>query len=94
MVDALWSYSPSSHRKYISSSEIQRMKKAMKKVPVLQLQWDIYHEKEETEAEKLLWWLTEIPSNSELWQNIGIDTLSDKHRWNRIIQYFTSLFTA
>jgi hypothetical protein len=30
------------------------MKKAMKKVPVLQLQSDIYHEKEATEAESLL----------------------------------------
>jgi len=30
------------------------MKKAMKKVPVLQLQSDIYHEKEVKEAESLL----------------------------------------
>lgn len=47
-------YAPGSYKKHLSSAEIQRMKKAMKKVPVLQLQSDIYHNKEAQDAENIL----------------------------------------
>lgn len=38
----------------LSAKEIAKMKKNMKKVPTIQLKSEIYHNREEQEAEKLL----------------------------------------
>lgn len=40
--------------KRLSKREIEKMKKNMKKVPIIQIKSDIYHDKEVLEAEKLL----------------------------------------
>jgi hypothetical protein len=40
--------------KHLSSSEIEKMKKNMKKVPEIQLKSDIYHRQEITEADEIL----------------------------------------
>ena len=53
-MDSLSSYVPGTYKKHVSWTDLQHMKKAMKKVPVLQLQSDIYHKKEVEEAESLL----------------------------------------
>lgn len=42
------------HKKHITKQEIEDMKKNMKKVPVISLKSDIYHEREEQEAEHIL----------------------------------------
>ncbi|MCX6823146.1 MAG: hypothetical protein NTX91_04110 [candidate division SR1 bacterium] len=39
---------------HLSRSEIEKMKKSMKKVPEIQLKSDIYHEHEITEADSIL----------------------------------------
>lgn len=91
-MDSLWSYTPRAQKKHISSWEIQRMKKAMKKVPVLQLQSDIYHTQEVNEAENMLGWLIEKNSNDEL--SLLPSWIPWAHnRWQRLMVYFTSLFT-
>lgn len=41
-------------KRYISSSEIQKMKKNMRKVPIIQKKSEQYHEHEESEAERIL----------------------------------------
>ena len=54
-MDIPWAYTGGWYRpKRLSSKEIAKMKKNMKKVPAIQLKSDIYHNKEEQEAEKLL----------------------------------------
>jgi len=53
-MDAPGMYRGGWHKKYISKKEIEKMKKNMKKVPVISLKSDIYHKKEVEEAEKLL----------------------------------------
>jgi hypothetical protein len=53
-MDAPGIYSGGSQKKHISKKEIEEMKKNMKKVPVISLKGDIYHEREEKEAEKEL----------------------------------------
>lgn len=41
--------------KHLSSREIEKMKKNMKKVPEIQLKSDIYHNHEINEADQILW---------------------------------------
>ncbi len=47
-------YRGGTYKKHISSKEVEKMKKNMKKVPIIELKSDLYHLKEEQEAEKLL----------------------------------------
>ena len=42
------------YKQYISPKEIENMKKNMKKVPIIKAKADIYHLKEEEEAENIL----------------------------------------
>ncbi len=42
------------YKQHISRREIEKMKKNMKKVPVIQLKKEIYHDHEIYEAEKIL----------------------------------------
>ncbi len=53
-MDAPGAYRGWTYKQYISPKEIKEMKKNMKKVPIIQLKSDIYHNKEKQEAEKLL----------------------------------------
>lgn len=53
-MDSLWTYVWWSHPKHLSKKEIEKMKKNMKKVPIIQSKSDNYHIKEEIEAEKIL----------------------------------------
>lgn len=39
---------------YISKSHIKNMKKNMRKVPIIQIKSDIYHKKEDVEAENII----------------------------------------
>ena len=98
-MDSISTYLPGSYAKHISASEIQRMKKAMKKVPVLQLQSDIYHNKEAEEAEKILWDLNHQPEHENIPSvalHSSIKVASPRYRryWKAITHYFTSLFSA
>lgn len=54
IMDAPWIYIWATHPKRLSRREIENMKKNMKKVPIIAAKSDIYHQKEEQEAEKLL----------------------------------------
>ena len=47
-------YRGGNYPQHLSKREIEKMKKNMKKVPVIQFKSDIYHKKEEEEAEKIL----------------------------------------
>jgi hypothetical protein len=47
-------YRGGTYKQHISKKEIETMKKNMKKVPIIETKADIYHLKEEKEAEKLL----------------------------------------
>ncbi len=42
------------YKQYISPQELKKMKKNMKKVPIIQEKSDSYHRKEEQEAEHIL----------------------------------------
>jgi len=47
-------YRGGNYMQYISPSQLKKMKKNMKKVPIIQSKSDNYHQKEEEEAEELL----------------------------------------
>jgi hypothetical protein len=53
-MDAPGWYRWGSYKQYLSPSELKKMKKNMKKVPIIQIKSDTYHLKEEQEAEALL----------------------------------------
>lgn len=54
MVDAPSQYRWSMYKQYITPKEIEKMRKNMKKVPIIQSKADMYHRQEEQEAESLL----------------------------------------
>ncbi len=54
-MDAPGAYRWGNYKQYLSPKELEKMKKNMKKVPVIQLKSDIYHNQEANEAEKILW---------------------------------------
>jgi len=60
MVDKTWQYSWWWQSKHLSPKEMEKMKKIMRKVPEIQLKNEIYHSKEEKEADKILNKLWEI----------------------------------
>lgn len=53
-MDIPWMYIWGKSVKHLSKREIEKMKKNMKKVPIIQIKSDVYHDKEILEAEKLL----------------------------------------
>ncbi|MFA6256297.1 MAG: hypothetical protein WC606_03865 [Candidatus Absconditabacterales bacterium] len=53
-MDAPGIYRGGTYKQHISAREIEKMKKNMKKVPIIEYKADLYHHKEEQEAEKLL----------------------------------------
>lgn len=53
-MDAPSSYRGGTYKQHISPKDIEKMKKNMKKVPIIESKSDLYHLKEEKEAEKLL----------------------------------------
>lgn len=53
-MDAPGLYRGGTYKKRVDPKEIEKMKKNMKKVPIIEYKSDIYHLKEEQEAEKLL----------------------------------------
>jgi len=53
-MDISWAYRGGTYKKRVDPKEIEKMKKNMKKVPIIELKSDVYHLKEEQEAEKLL----------------------------------------
>ncbi len=57
-MDAPLAYTWWSFKQHLSRREIEKMKKNMKKVPLIKTKSDIYHNKEVDEAEKLLTQIT------------------------------------
>lgn len=53
-MDVLGNYTRGHYKQHISKKEIEKMKKNMKKVPIISSKSDLYHLKEEQEAEKIL----------------------------------------
>ena len=53
-MDTPWTYRWGNYVQHLSPREIAKMKKNMKKVPVIQLKSDIYHSHEVNEAENIL----------------------------------------
>ncbi len=84
-MDTPWSYRWGTYKQHISRKEIEIMKKNMKKVPVIQLKTEIYHNKEINEAEKILGTLSSEPSTSP--------QISDNNQptHHRFLSRFTSL---
>ena len=76
---------------HLSASEIEKMKKSMKKVPEIQLKSDIYHDKEITQADQLLWNI-DIQTTSKEQQLIKKQTDWHKSRIKLLRQRFISLF--
>ncbi len=54
MGDTPGAYTWGTYKQYISPKEIEKMKKNMKKVPIIESKAHQYHLKEEQEAEELL----------------------------------------
>ncbi len=52
--DAPGAYVWGTYKHYLSPKEIEKMKKNMRKVPIIASKSDVFHRKEEKEAEKLL----------------------------------------
>lgn len=52
MTDMMWIYTWWSHTKPLTKKEMEKMKKIMKKVPILKEQNDKYHQKEEKKADQ------------------------------------------
>lgn len=78
--------------KHLSPGEIEEMRKNMKKVPIIQLQSDIYHEKEVGNAEEVLWHITETETEKS---TANTSQQESKHRslWKKIIFWLQKLFT-
>lgn len=53
-MDVAGVYTWGTYKQHISHKEIEKMKKNMKKVPIIESKADRYHLKEEQEAEQLL----------------------------------------
>lgn len=91
-MDTLWGYVWGNHPQRLSPGEIKKMKKNMKKVPIISLKSDIYHQKEQQEAEHIL---DNIP-HIHISQDISLSTTKE-HYWiisriKLLRQRFTSLF--
>ena len=78
---------------HLSASEIEKMKKSMKKVPEIQLKSDIYHNHEITEADEILWHIpTPVSTPKEKQPHIETPTNWTTSRIKRLRQHFISLF--
>lgn len=92
-MDAPGSYRWGTYKQHISRKEIENMKKNMKKVPVIQLKTEIYHNKEIHEAEKILENISSLKT-----ETIASDKQSpNKNTWYRtkiisLRKQFISLF--
>ena len=79
------------YKRHISPREIEKMKKNMKKVPVIQLKTEIYHNKEVDEADNIL---KNMPPNIPQQTNSQIEAKNYlpwyKKMWYYIYNYFTS----
>jgi len=88
-----WGYGP----KHLSHEEIEKMKKSMKKVPEIQLKSDIYHSKELSDIDNILW---NLPTTDDLTTQATEQTNQPKktHSWfisqiTLLRQRFISLFS-
>lgn len=78
------------YKQRISPREIANMKKNMKKVPIIQLKTEIYHNKEMNEAETIL---KKIPQEKP--QQIANNTLNNQLPWyKKIVQQIYNYFTS
>lgn len=95
MVDSIGGYRWWSYVQRLSPGEIKKMKKNMKKVPIISLKSDIYHKKEEQEAERVL---EELPHTEVKQEYISENNFMKKNtNWilskiRSLRQYFISLF--
>ena len=79
------------YKQHISSREIEKMKKNMKKVPVIQLKTEIYHNKESNEADILL---KKLPQEKIQQTNNGNIVDSQLPWYKKILPYIYHLFTS
>ena len=85
-------------RRWLPPSEIQKMKKNMKKVPIIQEKSEKYHLTEEEEAERII---KERLANHEMindkWEmsNVGFWMLNEKRsRWEKAINRIKKIFKS
>lgn len=78
------------YKQHISRREIENMKKNMKKVPIIQLKTEIYHNKEAEEAETILKNISQ-----EKIQNTTNPVLSKYQLpwYKKILRYLSQYFT-
>ena len=61
VMDTPGAYRWGTYTQHLSRKEIENMKKNMKKIPIIQLKTEIYHNKEVNEAEKILGNISSLP---------------------------------
>lgn len=78
---------------YISKSHIKNMKKNMRKVPIIQTKSDIYHSKEDEEAEDIISGIDKIPSATITTENaLSEVNMTKKNLFEKIITKLKNLF--
>ena len=91
-MDIPWAYRWGMYTQHLPPKEIAKMKKNMKKVPVIQLKSDIYHTQEIHEAENILENISSLPKETTL--PTETQTQNNWYIWKiRLLrQRFISLF--
>ncbi|MEI6773663.1 MAG: hypothetical protein WCL18_02315 [bacterium] len=79
------------YKHHLSPREIEKMKKNMKKVPVIQLKTEIYHNKEIDEADKIL---KSIPPNTPQQTTSQIEANNYLPWYKKIWHYIYNSFTS
>lgn len=78
---------------YISKSHIKNMKKNMRKVPIIQTKSDIYHSKEDEEAEDIISSIDKIPSTTTMIENVlSEDNMTKDNLFEKLITKLKNLF--
>lgn len=92
MTDPINQYSWWWQTKHLSREEIEEMRRNMKKVPVIQLQSDVYHEKEVDAAENILGNINDLPvTTPEQTTQESVQHISLRQQFiHRLQQLFTS----
>ena len=92
-MDNISVYAWGGQTKHLSRREIDSMKKNMKKVPVIQLKAEVYHNKEAVEADAILGKITQPHTAEPTQEQVTLDTIK-LPRYKKIAQRFYTHFNS
>ena len=76
----------------LSKTHIKNMKRNMRKVPIIQIKSDLYHKKEDIDAEKIISKIEDTPGNLKVDNSLVKNTWNEGTRIEKILWIIKDLF--